>query len=135
MTVNYDDLRAKALAASRTRGRNRPRSGEAMTDATGLVERLRAMERGLLAQARPTEGSERYMAEVAHEAAAVIERQAQAGLREAVEAWAESLDNAYHATLIPMPVHLHARALTEVVETMRDEMIAALAAPLSEGKT
>lgn len=39
-----------------------------------------------------------------------------------IEEWCERLDSAWHATTIPMPAEIHAQALAEIVERMRDEM-------------
>lgn len=43
-----------------------------------------------------------------------------------IEEWRDRLDATWHATTIPMPAEIHARALAEVVERIRDEMTALL---------
>jgi hypothetical protein len=49
-------------------------------------------------------------------------------LVEHLEEWHERLDNLWHATTIPMPPQIHAQALAEAVQRLRDEMAAVITA-------
>jgi len=50
---------------------------------------------------------------------------------ETLEEWSERLDNVLAASNIPMPAHIHAKALSEVIETLHAEMGAVISTVVS----